>query len=58
MVDLVDVELHHSQCCLFRLIIVSRLFVLFRLVENEMTDDAAPHLADMIQANTGLTHLW
>lgn len=34
------------------------LFVLFRLVENEMTDDAAPRLADMIQANTGLTHLW
>lgn len=37
---------------------VPLLFVLFRLVENEMTDDAAPHLADMIQANTGLTHLW
>lgn len=29
-----------------------------RLVQNEMTDDAAPHLAELVRANTGLSHLW
>lgn len=29
-----------------------------RLVQNELTDDAAAHLAELVQANTGLTHLW
>ncbi|KAI9544977.1 hypothetical protein NQZ68_040380 [Dissostichus eleginoides] len=29
-----------------------------RLVQNELTDDAAPHFADLVQADTGLSHLW
>lgn len=29
-----------------------------RLVQNEFTDEVAPHLAELIRANTGLSHLW
>ncbi|KAF3691511.1 Nucleotide-binding oligomerization domain-containing protein 1 [Channa argus] len=31
---------------------------IFWLVQNEISDDAAPQLAEYVKANTGLTHLW
>lgn len=43
-------------CCKWSSLWIMRLCC--RLVQNELTDDAAPHLAELVKANTGLSHLW